>query len=57
MQDTVFGAWKGPTNDGFNDEWLVFVHKEMETRPFKRQLKEVYFTYQEKLWSNDITTK
>ncbi len=59
VQDTVFGAWKGPTNDGFfNDEWLgICSQGNGKHSPFKRQLKEVYFTYQEKLWNNDITTK
>lgn len=55
--DTLIGAWKGPTNDGFfNDEWLgVCSQGNGNQSPFKRQLKDVYFTYQEKLWSNDIT--
>ena len=57
VHDTALGAWKGPTNDGyFNDEWLgVCSQGDGKQSPFKRQLKEVYFTYQEILWSNDIT--
>ncbi len=57
VHDTLLGAWKGPTNDGFfNDEWLgVCSQGNGKNSPFQRQLKEVYFMYQEVLWSNDIT--
>lgn len=57
VHDTLLGAWKGPTNDGlFNDEWLgICSQGDGKQSPFKRRLREVYYTYQEKLWMHDIT--
>ncbi|MDR1941408.1 MAG: hypothetical protein LBQ47_03695 [Endomicrobium sp.] len=61
VHDTLLGAWKGPVNDGlFNDEWLGIVSQgNGKNSPFQRQLKAVYYTYQEELWNplNDITKK
>ncbi|MDR1695643.1 MAG: hypothetical protein LBR69_03305 [Endomicrobium sp.] len=59
IHDTDLGAWKGPKNDNlFHDEWLGLCSQgDGKQSPFKRQLKEVYFTYQEDLWSKDITKK
>lgn len=57
VHDTLLGAWKGPANDGlFNDEYLgICSQGDGKQSPFKRNLKQVYYTYQEKLWLNDIT--
>ncbi|MCL2798813.1 MAG: hypothetical protein FWD54_00810 [Endomicrobia bacterium] len=57
VHDTELGAWRGPKNDGyFHDEWLgICSQGNGKQSPFKRQLKEVYFTYQEELWATDIT--
>jgi len=59
VHDTDLGAWKGPKNDGyFHDEWFgICSQGDGKQSPFKRQLREVYFTYQEKLWTGDITKK
>lgn len=56
VHDTLLGAWTGPTNDGlFNDEWLgICSQGDGKQSPYKRRLKEVYYTYQEDLWCNDI---
>jgi beta-glucuronidase len=58
IHDTTIGAWNGPTNDSlFNDEWLGIASQGSGINsPFQRQLKEVYYTYQEELWKNDITS-
>ena len=61
VHDTVNGAWGGPTQDGFfKDEWMgVISQGNGKNSPFQRQLKEVYYTYQEELWNekNDIIKK
>ncbi|MCL2144709.1 MAG: hypothetical protein FWH43_04370 [Endomicrobia bacterium] len=57
VHDTELGAWKGPKIDGwFHDEWLgICSQGDGKQSPFKRRLKEVYYTYQEVLWNRDIT--
>ncbi|MCL2335418.1 MAG: hypothetical protein FWC57_05080 [Endomicrobia bacterium] len=59
VHDTDLGAWKGAKNDGyFHDEWFgICSQGDGKQSPFKRQLREVYFTYQEKLWADDITQR
>lgn len=58
VHDTSNGAWSGPTQDGFfKDEWMGVVSQGSGINsPFQRQLKEVYYMYQEELWDaeNDI---
>lgn len=53
IHDTSLGARVGATNDGlFNDEWLgICSQGDGNQSPFKRQLREVYYTYQEELWA------
>ena len=57
VQDTDLGAWRGPKQDGFfHDEWLGIASQgDGKQSPFKRRLKQVYYTYQEVLWADDIT--
>jgi beta-glucuronidase len=57
VHDTLLGSWKGPANDGlFNDEWLGITSQgDGKKSPFKRRLREAYYTYQESLWADDIT--
>ncbi|MCL2484790.1 MAG: hypothetical protein FWF00_06290 [Endomicrobia bacterium] len=59
VHDTDLGAWPGPKNCGyFHDEWFgISSQGDGKQSPFKRQLKEVYFVYQEELWADDITRR
>lgn len=56
-QDKSLGAWAGPKNDNFfHDEWFGIASQgDGQRSPFMRQLRDIYFTYQEILWKNDIT--
>lgn len=52
VHDTMLGAWKGSTIDGwFNDEWQGICSQGSGRKsPFQRVLRRVYYTYQEELW-------
>jgi beta-glucuronidase len=54
--DITLGARSGNTQDGFfQDEWLGIVSQGSgKASPFLRRLKQVYYTYQEKLWNKDV---
>lgn len=56
--DIKLGAWKGSTIDGlFNDEWLgVCSQGKGKKSPFLRQLRNVYYLYQQELWDWDPAT-
>ena len=56
--DTTLGAWRGSTIDGFfNDEWLgVCSQGKGKKSPFMRQLRNVYYLYQQELWDWDPAT-
>ena len=56
--DTILGAWRGATIDGFfNDEWLgICAQGKGNHSPFMRQLRNVYYLYQQELWDWDPAT-
>ena len=56
--DTKLGSWPGSTIDGlFNDEWLgVCSQGKGKFSPFIRQLRNVYYLYQQELWDWDPAT-